>query len=171
MSDQAPNENECKEQQGRENLPHVPHAVCDLSASARSPLADTSSSLLGKWLKALWHRVLGRNTGRSANCLLLNGGKLPPPPGLRCHVEMKRSWERAWQWDCLRKEGFGDTCGMTHLVCPDTVLQSSTSTNYPVGSQLGMEAIAGITQHSSGDFSKQEGIICNQQVSAFPTSQ
>lgn len=27
----------------------------------------------------------------------------------RCHAELKRSWCRAWQWECLRKEGFEDT--------------------------------------------------------------
>lgn len=86
---------------------------CDLAASARSTLADTSSSLLGKWLKAPWHRVLGRNTGRSANCLSLSGGKVPPPPGLRCY----QRWKGAWQWDCLRKEGFGDTSGAVLQHC------------------------------------------------------
>jgi len=41
---------------------------------------------------------------------------------------------------------------MTHPVQPsDTILLSSISESYPVRSLLGVGAVAGVTQHSSGD--------------------
>lgn len=126
---------------------------CCLAASVLNPVADTSSSLLGKWLNAIWHRVLGRNAGISTHHPLLSGGKLLPSSALlRTQTDAMQRWKAAGT-ELGNKSAWGRRVSMTHPVQPpNTILQSNIPANYSVRSQLDVEAVTWVTQYSSGDW-------------------
>lgn len=126
---------------------------CYRAASVVSPVADTSPCLLGKWLNAIWPRVLGMNAGRSTNYPLLNSEKLLPSSGLlRSQTDAMQRWKGAGT-EPGNESAWGKRVSMTHPVqAPDTILQSSNPGSNRVRSQLDVEALAGVTQYSSGDW-------------------
>lgn len=151
MSNQALNRKEC--QHWGKAIPSPCTSNCDLAVSVLSPMADTSPSLLGKCLNAIWHRVLMRNAGRSTNCPLLNDGKLLPSSGLLRSQRCATQRQKGAGIEPGNESTWGKRASMTHPVQPpDTTLQSSISASYPVRSQLDKEAVAGATQCSSGDW-------------------